>query len=37
MYIKYAKDLKIHSPEQHEFIVKELEIIRKKIDPKINS
>lgn len=37
MYIKYAKDLKIHSPEQHDFIVKELEDIRKKIDPKINS
>ncbi len=37
MYIKYAKDLKIHSPEQHDFIVKELEEIRKKIDPKINS
>lgn len=37
MYIKYAKDLKIHSPEQHEFIVKELENIRNKIDSKINS
>lgn len=37
MYIKYAKDLKIHSPEQHEFIVAELEKIRKKIEPKINS
>ena len=37
MYIKYAKDLKIHSPEQHEFIVNELEVIRKKIVPKINS
>lgn len=29
MYIKYAKDLDIHSTEQHEFIVKELERIRK--------
>lgn len=37
MYIKYAKDLKIHSPEQHEFIVAELEKIQKKIEPKINS
>jgi len=37
MYIKYAKDLKIHSPDQHDFIVKELEDIRKKIEPKINS
>lgn len=37
MYIKYAKDLKIHSPEQHDFIASELEKIRKKIEPKINS
>lgn len=38
MYIKYAKDLKIHSKEQHEFIVGELERIRKeKLFPKINS
>lgn len=28
MYIKYAKDLDIHSKEQHEYIVKELERIR---------
>ena len=38
MYIKYAHDLKIiHTKEQHEQIVKELEAIRKKILPKINS
>jgi thymidylate kinase len=37
MYIKYAKDLKIHSINEHELIVKELEEIRKKIEPKINS
>jgi hypothetical protein len=37
MYIKYAKELKIHDPGQHEQIVKELEAIRKKIEPKINS
>jgi hypothetical protein len=35
MYIKYAKDLKIHSKDQHEFIVKELEEIIEKIKPKI--
>lgn len=28
MYIKYAKDLKIYSETQHEFIVQELERIR---------
>lgn len=28
MYIKYSKDLDIHSGEQHEYIVKELERIR---------
>lgn len=37
MYIKYAKDLKIHDPGQHEMIVKELQDIIKKIEPKINS
>lgn len=38
MYIKYAKDLDIHSKEQHDFIVSELERIRKeKLLPKINS
>jgi len=38
MYIKYAKDLDIHSKEQHDFIVSELEKIRKeKLLPKINS
>ncbi len=30
MYIKYAKDLDIHSKEQHEYIVNELERIRDK-------
>ncbi len=30
MYIKYAKDLDIHSEEQHEYIVQELERIRNK-------
>jgi hypothetical protein len=30
MYIKYAKDLDIHSPDQHEYIVEQLELIRKK-------
>lgn len=29
MYIKYSKDLDIHSEEQHDFIIKELERIRK--------
>lgn len=29
MYIKYAKDLDIHSASQHDFIVQELERIRK--------
>lgn len=28
MYIKYSKDLDIHSAEQHDYIVKELERIR---------
>lgn len=28
MYIKYSKDLDIHSGEQHDYIVKELERIR---------
>lgn len=28
MYIKYSKDLDIHSGEQHEYIIKELERIR---------
>lgn len=38
MYIKYAKDLDIHSKEQHDFIASELERIRKeKLLPKINS
>jgi predicted Holliday junction resolvase-like endonuclease len=30
MYIKYAQELDIHSKEQHEYIVKQLERIRKK-------
>lgn len=30
MYIKYAKELDIHSGDQHEYIVKELERIRSK-------
>ena len=29
MYIQYAEDLNIHSPKQHEKIVKQLEIIKK--------
>jgi hypothetical protein len=38
MYIKYAKDLDIHSKEQHEFIVNELERIREdKLIPKIKN
>jgi len=38
MYIKYAKDLNIHSKEQHDFIVGELERIRnEKLFPMINS
>lgn len=37
MYIKYAKDLKIHSKDEHEFIVGELEKIREKLITKINS
>lgn len=36
MYIKYAKDLNIHSKEEHEFIVGELQkIINDKLIPKI--
>lgn len=30
MYIQYAKDLDIHSPEQHEKIVQQLEKIKNK-------
>ncbi len=30
MYIKYSKDLDIHSGEQHDYIIKELERIREK-------
>jgi len=30
MYIKYAQELDIHSKEQHEYIVKQLERIREK-------
>lgn len=30
MYIKYSKDLNIHSKDQHEYIVGELERIRNK-------
>jgi hypothetical protein len=30
MYIKYAEELEITSPEQHEYIVKELEKIKKR-------
>ena len=30
MYIEYAKELEIHSEEQHEKIVKQLEKIKKK-------
>lgn len=38
MYIKYAKDLKIHSKDEHEIIVAELKkIIEEKLLPKINS
>lgn len=37
MYIKYSKDLDIHSKEQHEFIVCELEKIREKLISKINN
>jgi hypothetical protein len=37
MYIKYSHELKIHSKEQHEFIIAELERIRKIIEARINS
>ena len=30
MYIKYAEELEITSPEEHDYIVKELEKIRKR-------
>lgn len=30
MYIKYAEDLEITSPEQHEYLVSELEKIKKR-------
>ena len=30
MYIKYAEDLDITSPEQHEYLVKELKKIKKR-------
>lgn len=37
MYIKYSEELKIYSPEQHKFIIDELERIRKILVEKINS
>lgn len=38
MYIKYSEELDIHSKDQHEFIVAELERIRKEIlIPKIKN
>lgn len=37
MYIKYSYELKIHSKEQHEFIIAELERIRKILEARINS
>ncbi|MFW5847608.1 MAG: hypothetical protein ACOCVF_01635 [bacterium] len=32
MYINYAEELDIHSPEQHELIVNELEKIKKRYE-----
>jgi hypothetical protein len=37
MYIKYSKELNIHSKEQHDYIVSELERIIKILNEKINS
>ena len=34
MYIDYAEELDIHSPEQHEMIVKQLKRIKKILDEK---
>lgn len=37
MYVKYAKELKINSPDQHDFIVSELDRISASLKLKINS
>lgn len=37
MYVKYSEELKIHSKEQHEYLIAEIERVRKKIEFKINS
>jgi flagellar basal body-associated protein FliL len=37
MYVKYSIELKIHSKEQHEFIIAELERLRKILNERISS
>lgn len=37
MYVKYSHELKIYSKEHHDFIVAELERIRKILENRINS
>lgn len=37
MYVKYSEELKIHSKEQHEYLIAEIERVRKNIELKINS
>lgn len=37
MYIKYSVELKIHSKDQHQFIVAELERLQRMLNEKINS
>jgi len=37
MYVKYSEELKIHSKEQHEILIAEIERVRKLVENKINS
>lgn len=37
MYVKYSEELKIHSKEQHEILIAEIERVRKEVELKINS
>lgn len=37
MYIKYSDELKLYTPEQKEYLIAEIEKVRKKIEEKINS
>lgn len=37
MYVKYSIELKIHSKEQHEYLIAELERVRKILEEKIKT